>query len=200
MPQKMRPELTSPRTVSAPAGAAPVGFRPWVEVAALARVSVPGWGISEETWVHWAVPVVEGRPDTARAVAFDPGRRAASPGEPPRRQRLVDAALDDATAGRLCDGILSAWRPSMHYNAVLRLASRLDEPIDAFRRWCASLVSRAVLQGEVPPSERVAAARVAGAVATRVLTPAEIEVVRLRAGVAWYPDGIEPATGLADRL
>jgi hypothetical protein len=200
MRQKMRPELTSPRTVSAPVGAAPLVFRPWVEVAALARVSVTGWGISEETWVHWAVPVVEGRPDAARAVAFDPGRRAASPGEPSEKLRLGNAAFDDAAAGHLCDAILSAWRPSVHYNAVLRLASRLDEPIERFRRWCASLVSQAVLQEEASPSKRAAGARVAGAVETRVLTPAEIEVVRLRAGVAWYPDGVEPAPGWADRL
>ena len=199
MRQKMRPELVLPRTISAPAGTNPVDYRPWVEVAALVRVSVTPWGFSENTWVHWAVPVLEGRLEQAGAVPFDPGRRAAFAGKPPVERRRCEAALDEAVARRLYEALLAQWSPRLHYHPVLQLSSRLDEPVEVFRRWCASLVVRGPRLGKGSASEREAAGRLAEGVETRVLSGGEIEVLHLRVGVGWYPDGVEPATGWAER-
>jgi len=159
-----------------------------------------GWNLSEETWVHWAAPVAQGRPDPGGAFSFDAGRRAAFPDEPPAELRLGELALDEEVAGRLCEEVLSGWRPSVHYNTVLRLRSRLDEPVETFRRWCASLVGKGPRVRNRSAAEREAADRVAESIVTRVLSGGEIEVLQLRVGVAWYPDGVEPAPCRDDRL
>jgi hypothetical protein len=200
MQQSMRPELVCPRTISAPVGSTPTAFRPWVEVAALLRVSLAGWNLSEETWVHWAAPVAQGRPDLGGAIPFDPGRRAAFPDEPPTERRLGELALDEEAAGRLCEELLSGWRPSVHYNTVLRLRSRLDEPVETFRGWCVSVVARGPRPRNGDDLEQEVADRVAESIVTRVLSGGEIEVLQLRVGVAWYPDGVEPAPCRDDRL
>jgi len=198
--QKMRPELVPPRIVSAPAGAAPADYRPWVETAALVRVSVARWGFSEDTWVHWAVPVLEGRVEQAGTVPFDPGRRAAFSGEPPVEQRRCDAVLDEAVARRLCDALLAQWRPQVHYHPVLRLSSRLDEPSEAFRRRCAALVNRTVRRREGSAFDTEGAVRLAGAIESRVVTGEELEVLHWRVGVGWYPAGVGPAPAPRDPL
>jgi hypothetical protein len=199
MQQSMRPELVCPRTVSAPAGSQPSGFRPWAEVAALVRVSVAAWNLSEDTWVHWAAPVAKASPDPGGAFRFDPGRRAAFRGEPPAERRLEELTLDEATADHLCEAVLSGWHPCVHYNTVLRLRSRIDEPLETFRHWCASLVSGGPRLRKGSALEREAADRVANSIVTRVLSGGEIEVVQLRVGIAWYPDGVEPARCRDDR-
>jgi hypothetical protein len=199
MQQSMRPEIVCPRTVSTPAGSPPSGFRPWAEVAALVRASVAAWDLTEETWVHWAAPVAKGSPDPGGAFPFDPGRRAAFPGEPPAEQRLEELALDEAAAESLCEALLSGWCPGVHYNTVLRLRSRLDEPVETFKHWCASLVSGGPRVRKGSALEREAADRVAKNIVTRVLSGGEIEVVRLRVGIGWYPEGVEPAPCRDDR-
>ena len=198
--QKMRPELVPPRTISAPAGTDPTDYRPWVETAALVRVSVARWGFSEDTWVHWAVPVLEGRVEQAGTVPFDPGRRAAFSGEPPVEQRRCDAVLDEAVARRLCDALLAQWRPQVHYHPVLRLSSRLDEPSEAFRRRCAALVNRTVRRREGSAFDTEGAVRLAGAIESRVVTGEELEVLHWRVGVGWYPAGVGPAPAPRDPL
>jgi len=196
----MRPELVSPRIISAPAGAAPADYRPWVEVAALVRVSVTGWDLSDEAWVHWAVPVVDGILDVDGAVSFDPGRRAAFPGEPPIELRRGGAALDEAGASGLGEALLSQWKPEVHYHPVLRLASRVDEPSEAFRRRCAALVNRAVPRRDGSACDAAEAARLAATIESRVVTGEELEVLHWRVGVGWYPAGVGPAPAPRDPL
>jgi len=200
MRQKMRPELVPPRIVSAPAGAAPADYRPWVEIAALVRVSVARWGFSEDTWVHWAVPVLEGRVEQAGTVPFDPGRCAAFPGEPPVELQRGEAALDEAGASSLGEALLSQWKPEVHYHPVLRLSSRLDEPSEAFQRRCAALVNRTVRRREGSAFDTEAAARLAAAIESRVVTGEELEVLHWRVGVGWYPAGVGPAPAPRDPL
>jgi hypothetical protein len=189
-----RPDVVRPRTISAPTGTTPVGYRPWVEVAAVVRVSLAGWGLDETRWVHWAVPVSEGRVEPLGAVTFDPGRRAAVPGEPSPELRRGEAALDETAAARLCEALLARWRPQEHYNAALRLPSRLDEPLEAFRQRCIGLFGS--VPGRRNRSDRDAKEieRLAAAIESRVLSGDELEVMHWRVGVGWYPTGVQPAS------
>lgn len=172
-----RPDLVRPRTLSAPTGTAPVGYRPWVEVAAVVRVSVAGWGLDDTSWVHWAVPVSEGQAELLGAVTFDPGRRAAFPGEPSPELRRGEAALDETAAARLGEALLARWRPRVHYNTALRLPSRLDEPLETFRQRCIGLFGpepgrRKGSDRDVKETERLAAV-----IESRVLSGDELEVM-----------------------
>jgi hypothetical protein len=200
MREKMRPELVPPRIVSAPAGTAPADYRPWVEVAALVRVSFAGWDSSDEAWVHWAVPVIEGILDLNGAVSFDPGRRAAFPGEPPVELQRGEATLDEPGASSLGEALLSQWEREVHYHPVLRLASRLDEPSEAFRRRCVALATQAVPRREGSAWDPKEATRLAAAIESRVLTGEALEVRHWRVGVGWYPAGVEPAPAPGDPL
>jgi hypothetical protein len=195
-----RPDLVRPRTLSAPTGSAPVGYRPWVEVTAVVRVSVAGWGLDDTSWVHWAVPVSEGHAALLGAITFDPGRRAAVPGEPSPELRRGEASLDETAAARLGEALLARWRPRVHFNTALRLPSRLDEPLKAFQQRCIGLFGpepgrRKESDRDVKETERLAAA-----VESRVLSGDELEVLHWRVGVAWYPTGVEPAPASADPL
>jgi hypothetical protein len=192
MRENMRPELVPPRIVSARAGSAPAHYRPWVEVAALVRMTIAAWGSSDETWVHWAVPVVEDSPDPDGGVPFDPGRRAAFPGDPAPELRAGEAAIDEGSAAGLCQSLRDRWRPQVHYHPVLRLSSRLNEPREEFQRRCASVFSRAARQRGGAASDREAGARLAAAFESRTLTGDELEVLWWRVGVGWYPAGVEP--------
>lgn len=194
-----RPDLVRPRTISAPAGTAPAGYWPWVEVAAVVRVSVAGWGLDDTSWVHWAVPVSEGQPEVSSAVTFDPGRRAALPGEPSPELRRREAALDETVAARLGEGLLARWQPRVHYNAALRLPSRLDEPLGAFRRRCIGLFGPIPGRREGCDRGGKEAERLAEAIESRALSGDELEVLLWRVGVVWYPDGVEPAADRAER-
>lgn len=195
-----RPDLVRPRTISALTGTAPVGYRPWVEVAAVVRVSVAGWGLDDTSWVHWAVPVSEGQAEPQGAVAFDPGRRAAVPGEPSPELRRSEAALDEAAAARLGEALLARWRPRVHYSAALRLPSRLDEPLEAFRQRCIGLFGSVPGRCEGFDRDGKETKRLAAAIESRALSGDELEVLLWRVGVAWYPTGVEPAPASADPL
>lgn len=192
MLENMRPELVPPRIVSAPAGTEPTRYRPWVEVAALVRTTIAPWDSSDDTWVHWALPVVEEIPDPDAVVAFDPGRRAAFPGDPAPELRGGEVAIDEASVAGLCQSLRDRWRPQVHFHPVLRLCSRLDEPHDEFRRRCVSIFGRAAQQQGGATSDPEAAVRLAEAFQSRILTGDELEVLWWRVGVAWYPAGIEP--------
>jgi hypothetical protein len=195
-----RPDLVRPRTISAPTGTAPVGYRPWVEVAAVVRVSVAGWGLDDTSWVHWAVPVSDGQAEVLGAVTFDPGRRAALPGEPSPELRRGEAALNETAAARLCEGLLARWQPRVHYNAALRLPSRLDEPLEAFRQRCIDLVGPVPGRREGSDRDGKETARLAAAIEGRALSAEELEVLLWRVGMGWYPTGVEPAPASADPL
>jgi hypothetical protein len=195
-----RPDLVRPRTISAPAGAAPAGYRPWIEVAAVVRVSVAGWGLDDTSWVHWAVPVSEGQPEPSSAVTFEPGRRAALPGKPSPELRRGEAALDETAAAGLCEALLARWRPRVHYDAALRLPSRLDEPLEAFRRRCLGLFGPVPGRREGCDRGGEEAERLAEAIESRALSGDELEVLLWRVGVGWYPTGVEPAPASADPL
>ena len=196
----MRPELVPPRVVSAPAGIMPTRFRPWVEVAVLVRMTIAAWGSLDETWVHWAVPVVGESPDPDGGVPFDPGRRAAFPGDPAPELRGGEVTIDEGSAAGLCQALHERWEPQVHYHPVLRLSSRLDEPEEEFRQRCASVFSRVARQRGGAVSDREARARLAAAFESRILAGDELEVLWWRVGVGWYPAGVEPASAARDPL
>ncbi len=199
MRRLMRPEFSAPRTVSSPAGGELQRYRPWVEVSALVRVSVAGWDVAETAWVHWAVPVKDGRADLEGTVVFDPGRRAAAPGEPAAELRAGESALDEEEAVRVCEALAERWRPRLHFHNQLRLASRLDEPPDAFRRRCLALLAP-VLRNVDSSRRKGEFARLAASIESRELRAGELHVLRWRVGVGWYPSGIEPAAAPEDPM
>lgn len=196
----MRPELRPARTLSAPAGQSKAGYRPWIEVAVQVRVSVPEWGLDETGWVHWAVPVRVGRPDLNAALPFDPGRRAAVVGEPPGELRRSEASLDGSETARICEVLLARWQPRVHFHSVLRIPSRLEEPLEDFRRRCLRLLPPLLRGGGLQGSEAAEAARLAASIESRALADDELLVLTLRVGLGWYPAGVEPAAAPADPL
>jgi hypothetical protein len=200
MLENVRPELVSPRTVSAPTGDAIPRYRPWVEVSAQVRISVEEWKLDEELWVHWAVPWLESGPDLDAALPFDPGRRAASAGEPPAELRSESVALGEDAAADLCRRLRAGWVPRAHYHPVLHLASGLDESPEAFRRRCVGLFAGAARRVQSPGREGRDAGRLGGAFETRALSGDELAVVRWRVGVGWYPAGVAPAPAPRDPL
>jgi hypothetical protein len=200
MRAKMRPELRPARTLSAPAGQAKAGYRPWIEVAARVRVSVPGWGLDEAGWVHWAVPVRQGRPEPEAATTFDPGRRAAFPGEPPGELRRDEASLDVSAAARLCEALLARWQPRVYFHPVLGVASRLDEPLEDFRRRCMRLLEPVMRGAAASGREAPDQTRLVAPIESLSLPGDRLQVLSLRAGVGWYPEGVEPAPPPADPL
>ncbi len=192
-----RVELSPPRTISAPAGARAAPYRPWVEISALARVAVPDWGLTDSLWIHWAVPMRDGSAEPDRAVAFDPGRRAATPGQPAPEARASSGELDQAGAEIVREALVARWSPLLHYHRGLRLASRMDEPIDGFRRRCLALLVPLVRRLDATGGGEGSSLLV-GAIETRALGSGELEVVHWRLGVGWYPSGIEPAAAPED--
>jgi len=188
----MRLEISPSRTVSSPSGIQRRRYQPWVEVSALVRVSVASWGVAETAWVHWAVPVRGGRANLDGAVAFDPGRRAAVPGEPPAEARADWSAFAEGEAVRVCDALAERWTPQLHYHTELRLASSLDEPVEGFRRRCLGVLAPA-LRSLDPTRRGGEAARLVAAIESRELGSGELQVMRWRVGVGWYPSGIAPA-------
>jgi hypothetical protein len=200
MRAKMRPELCPARTVSAPVGGAPFEYRPWVEVALQVRARVPAWGLEEDGWVHWAVPVRAGRPDLNAATPFDPGRRAAVVGEPPEGVRQGETRLDESEAARICEALLARWRPQIHFHSVLRIPSRLEEPLEDFRRHCLRLLPPPLRGGGPQGSKEAEAAPLAASIESRALTDDELLVLTLRVGLGWYPAGVEPVAAPTDPL
>jgi len=200
MQAKMRPELCPARTLSAPAGRPEAGYRPWIEVAAQVRVSVPEWGLDEAGWVHWAVPVRQGRPEPEAAAAFDPGRRAAVSGEPPGELRRGEASLDDSAAAGICEALLARWQPRVHFHPILRLASRLDEPLEGFRQRCMRLLEPVLRGAAEGDAEALARSRLQAPIESLALAGDRLGLLNLRAGVGWYPEGVEPAKPPADPL
>jgi len=161
-----RLELDAQRTVSAPSGRRPSAYHPWVEVTAHVRVAVPDWDLDEPAWVHWAVPVVEGRADPSRAFAFDPGRRAATPGAPPSGARRPEATVGREEAERLCEALLAAWRS--------RLRKR---PVGEPRQATGGRGTGGAPSGQASESQG---------------GEGRLEVETWRVRVAWYPEGVEP--------
>ncbi len=128
------PELVPPRTISSPAGSRPRRYRPWVEVAASVRLSRSANRASERVWVHWAVPVVGGRPQVAGAFACDPGRRAATPGAPAADGGGAEVRLGPAEATQLCDELAAALRRELR-EAVAAPPADPDDDAVSFERW-----------------------------------------------------------------
>ncbi len=195
----MRLELCAPRTVSVPAGTPAPTFRPWLEVSALARVAVPTWEVKETAWAHWAMAIHGARADVDAARPFDPSRRAAAPGEPPEAARVDDGRLEEGEAVRVCEILERRWRPELHYHPVLRLASTLGEPLEAFRRRCRAALAPALLSAMGARRSREATPLVAE-VESRLLGAGELEVLRWRAGVAWYASIIQPEAAPEDPM
>jgi hypothetical protein len=195
----MRPELSPPRTVSKPAGAGSATYRPWVEVSAFVHIAVSAWGVEDTTWVHWAMPVDDGRVEVERTINFDPNRRAATLGEPAASARVVRSELNHDEAARVCGILAEVWKPRLHYHVGLRLASSLDEPIEVFRRRCLALLAP-VLRTLEPSRRESESARLISAIETRELSGRELKVLRWRVGVGWYPLGIEPAPAPEDPM
>jgi hypothetical protein len=189
-------ELVPSRCLSAPVGAVAAPFLPWIEIAALVDVSVAEWGFADSFWLHWAVPMREGRADVGAAVAFDPGRRAAYPGEPAETARAHACALDRDSAQALWESLWTGFQPLLHHHAALGLTSGLDESLSAFRRHCLRLMTPPGSVGLSQEQTATALAHLAAQVETRPLKGSEIRVSRCRVGVGWYPLGVAPS--LAD--
>jgi hypothetical protein len=88
----------------------------------------------------------------------------------------------------------------VHYNAALRLPSRLDEPVEAFRQRCMSLFGPVPVRPEGSDRNGKETARLAAAIESRALSGDELEVLVWRVGVGWYPTGVEPTPASADPL
>ncbi|MFI5165295.1 MAG: hypothetical protein ACHQQS_01600 [Thermoanaerobaculales bacterium] len=194
MQRMVRPELTSPRTIPALPGTAPTSFSAWVEIAAEARVSVAEWGVHEDAWLHWTVPVVDGHPLVDRAVRFDPLLRAGFPGEPPAALQGEPASLDEAEAAQLCVALAAGYAPSLLFHPGLGLTSRLDEEAGEFRQRCLAVVAPALQRGLVG-AELVprALAVLRDAVRSHALVGDEFAIKRWLVRLAWYPNGVGPA-------
>jgi hypothetical protein len=174
-------------------------YTPWVEVNALVRVVVADWDVLDTAWAHWAIPLDAGRAEVNRAIGFDPSRRAATPGEPAVGVRARRGNLEEGEAERVCEALAGRWRPRLHLHTELRVVSRLDESVEGFRRRCVAL-SAPVLR-RLDPSRRAGEiARLAAAIETRELRGSELDVLRWRVGVGWYPSGIEPAGWAEDPM
>ncbi len=85
-------------------------------------------------WVHWAVPVVGGRPQVAGAFACDPGRRAASPGAPAIEGIGAEVRLDPADAASLCDELAATLRRELREAVAAPPADPGGEGV-VFERW-----------------------------------------------------------------
>jgi hypothetical protein len=199
MRRPMRPELSAPRTISRPAGAGSATYLPWVEVSALVHLAVSAWGVEDTTWMHWAMPVDDGRPNVERMIGFDPNRRAATPGEPAVSARAGRSDLNPDEVARVCEVLAEVWKPRLHFHAGLRLASGLDEPIEVFRRRCLALLAP-VLRNLESPRCKVESARRTSTIESRELGGPELKVLRWRVGVGWYPSGIEPSPAPEDPM
>ena len=199
MRRMLRPRLEPPRTVSAPAGAVPVPYRPWVEIAARVCVDLPAWGVAERAWVHWALPVRSGAPAADAARRSDPARRAARLGEPDAGEREGDAQLAPDLAAELCAGLAAGFATRIFRCPGLGLTSRPGESRSEFAARCLDAAAPALARGRSAAARRDLAS-VVGAIEERSLGPGEIRFDGWRAGVAWFPNGIEPATPAAEPL
>jgi hypothetical protein len=168
-------------------------------VSALVHIAVWAWGVEDTTWVHWAMPVHDGRADVERMIAFDPNRRAATLGEPAVSVRAGRSDLNHDEAARVCEVLAEVWNPRLHYHGGLRLASSLDEPVEVFRRRCLALLAP-VLRNLESSRRESESARLISAIESRELSGRELKVLRWRVGVGWYPSGIEPAPAPEDPM
>jgi hypothetical protein len=189
-------ELVPSRCLLAPAGAAAAPFCPWIEIAALVDVSVVEWAFADVFWLHWAVPVRDGRVDASAAVAFDPGRRSAYAGEPAEAERAEVYTLDRDSARGLWESLWNGSRPLLHHHVALGLTSGLGEPRSAFQRRCLRLMAPAGSAGLNEEQFAAAIAQLAAQIETRPLKESDLRVSRCRVGVGWYPHGVAPS--LAD--
>jgi hypothetical protein len=155
--------------------------------------------VNETGWAHWAMSVHGGRADVDTARPFDPSRRAAGPGEPPEAVRLDDGRLEEGETARVCEFLERRWRPELHFHPVLRLASTLGEPLDAFRRRCRAALALA-MHGAMGARRSSEAGRLVAGVESRRLGAGELEVLLWRAGVAWYASPIQPEAAPDDPM
>ncbi|MEW6337934.1 MAG: hypothetical protein ACOY3Y_07130 [Acidobacteriota bacterium] len=185
--------ITPPRTISAPSDWAGERFLPFVEITARADVEVPEWGVREPVWLHWSAPVLGGSVEVGAARRFDPGRRAAAPGEPDPARRVEGALPPANEVTALAVAVARAWRAELHRHPRLDLVSRLDEPLADFLRRCRAVIGRALRAGAAA-HESVAAEldRLPAEVETRALGAEHLRVLSIEARVGWYPEGERP--------
>lgn len=185
--------IVPPRTISAPSGWAGRVFLPFVEITARAEIEVAEWRFREPVWLHWAAPVLGGSVQAAAARRFDPGRRAAAPGEPDRARRSPGAVPSAGEMAALGNAVAREWRCELHRHSRLDLVSRLDEPLDEFLRRCRALVGSALRAGAVE-KESVAAEihRLGAETESRALGAEHLRVMSVEARLGWYPEGVRP--------
>jgi hypothetical protein len=187
--------------ISAPVASVRPRYRPWLEVSLLVHVSSPDWGLSETEWLHWALPERAQAPDLGAARRFDPGRRSATPGAPDHAARIAEIDVDPQSAASLTQSLVDALDIEVHRQAELGLVSALGETREGFRRRCLRRLASAI--GSATGSREARAANlaaVASSIETRTLRVSDLDVVRARCRISWYPGSLEPGLDLVDMM
>ncbi|MGE5236596.1 MAG: hypothetical protein ACM3O7_09625 [Acidobacteriota bacterium] len=200
MRNMVRAEILPPRTLSRRVTERGGIFLPWVEVSAQVVVRVASWGREEAGWVHWAVPVVDGKIVIDRVRACDPGLRAGRLGGP---DGLAVGTREEPSESEIREAAAALWsrcRLEVHRLGDSGPVSRIGEPRDVFRRRCLALL-RPSHAREVSAGSRGAGTLASLAASIETITPGpdELEVRRLEARVVWYPPGQEPSLAV-DRV
>lgn len=188
--------LAPPRTVAPGKGGREL--RPWLEVTLVVRVLVPAWEVDELVFAHWAARW-EGGATGLSWRAFEPGRWAATVGEP---AEACGPRLDTELAGSLVVGVLELLPREMYCQPALGFVSALGESFSAFRHRCLKAVARTVQEGLMrrDPKAAQVVAQVVDGIERRSLGPEERQVVEARVGVAYYPEGLEPGLASEDLM
>lgn len=193
--------ITPPRTISAPSGWACGRFLPFVEITVRAEIEVDEWRFRESVWLHWAVPVRDGSVEAATARRFDPGRRAAAPGEPDSARRAAGPVPPASEMADLGTAVTRDWRGELHRHPLLDLVSRIDEPLGDFRRRCRALVGSALRAGAVAQDSVAAELHpLAAETESRALGAEHLHVLSVAARIGWYPEGEQPELALGSLL
>jgi hypothetical protein len=189
----MRLEIAPACHVVAPPGDVAPCHSAWLEGALRLRATVVPWHFREEAWSHWAAPLGGDGASWGAPRRFDPGRFALAPGRPDGAT-APDPALGEQAAAAFVELVIGQWRPVLHRQPELALVSRLDEPLEEFRRRCRSALRPLLTAGPADPAELATeSARLSAAIESISLGGEEIIVLHGRIGVVWYPVGREPA-------
>lgn len=193
--------LDPPRTIALPSGWSDPSYRPWVEVTVAADTVLPEWGLAERIWLHWAVPVRDGRLRSGEARRFDPGRRSAVPGEPESARRGETFQLRASEVGPLATGLLAREALEVHRLTPAGPLSAVGESLRVFRHRCLRLLGPVVSADAGSPEQTAAElGALVGGIESRRLDAGALRPIVVRARVGWYPAPLEPQIGADDLM
>jgi hypothetical protein len=196
-----RLEIAPTCHVAAPAGSAVPDFSPWLEVALRLEIAVAAWQVREQAWSHFAMPLAPDGSVRGAPRRFDPARHALVQGQPASGVIDPDPVAGDDVLVAVVERLIGQWRPLLHRQPALDLVSRLDEPLEEFRRRCRGVL-RPLLAARPADAAALAeqAARLTAAIESISLGVDEITVLHGRARVVWRPAGREPAPASAELM